>query len=130
MPDIPNWLAWASLVVSMAFNVWQWRQSLVRETKMRHLIPAWSGWADAIRSQASADYHLVREKNEHTRSVALSMMVECIQASARNLADDIDRVADEYRSPEELATKKRERERIEEIGKEEKEQRRRSGAAG
>ncbi|MDE2992289.1 MAG: hypothetical protein OXU67_00225 [Chloroflexota bacterium] len=127
MPDIPNWLAWVALIISVAGNVWQWRQGSTQRAKVRHLIPTWSGWADAIRRQAS-DTPLIREEDAHARSVALSLLVDTIHAAASKLADDIDRVADEYRSPRELAEKEEHKQRLKEIGEEEK--RRRVEGAG
>ena len=115
MPDIPNWVTWATviatflgLIASLGFNAWQWHQASAVKRAFRYLLPAWSEWADGIRSQAF-DYQFGRDEDLSSRVAVASSTIEAIYSHARQLSKDIERVALDYLTAEELAAKQKER---------------------
>ena len=108
MPELPNWLTWilaAATFASLVINILQWQKAQDRNHALRQLLPTWFSWAEEIRMQTSES----RLNSDMNNPVRLGVAVNIIgnaHGHARKLARDIDRVADYYRSAEELAEKR------------------------
>lgn len=108
MPEIPNGLTWLlglATLVSLIFNIWQWQDKRSRDDTLRHLLPTWCGWAEEIRMQTS-ETHLNHGMNTPNRLVAATTIIRNANGHAQKLAQDIDRIADDYRSKDDLAKKR------------------------